>query len=338
MGEKLECMFERLDSRFDVLAQVLEAAHLGRALSARIELGAPWALHFADTNRRAGFHVVTAGRCCVLLDGTTDAVELGAGDIVVFPHGAGHVLADQPDTPSIEIHEAVGNLAPGQRMSLPNAGSGAPASVLCGSYSFAPDGTNPLLRGLPQLLHLSAEKLRNTPLEAAMQWLAAEANGAAPGTALIIDRLVDLLFIYALRLWTAQQDASSPQTWFGALQDPVVGPAVHAVHGDPAYAWTVENLAQRAGLSRAAFARRFQQAMGEPPLSYVTRWRMTVAAGLLADGHAIAHVADRVGYENEFAFAKAFKRIRGLAPGQHRQRHAKQRTERTTQAESGFVE
>jgi AraC-like DNA-binding protein len=107
------------------------------------------------------------------------------------------------------------------------------------------------------------------------------------------------------------------------LQDPVAGPAVRAVHDDPAHGWTVAALAQRSGLSRAPFARRFRQAVGEPPLAYVTRWRMTVAADLLEQGERIAKVAHQVGYDNEFAFAKAFKRVRGVAPGQLRRRHAR---------------
>src|SRR6266545_4403744 len=104
MGDTLRSMFERLDSRFDVLTQVLEAVHLGSVLSAKIELGAPWALHFgATTGHRAGFHVVATGRCWVSLDGTGERVALSTGDVVVFPHGTGHTLADHPATPAVEL-------------------------------------------------------------------------------------------------------------------------------------------------------------------------------------------------------------------------------------------
>jgi AraC-like DNA-binding protein len=321
MGETPSNMFERLDSRFDVLTQVLEAVRLDSALSARIELNAPWALHFGSTNRRAGFHIITRGRCWAKLDSADGHIALGTGDIVVFPHGAGHILGDHPDTPSIEVQEVVGDLSPGERVILPSQGSGEPTTILCGSYSFAPDGASPLLRGLPQLLHISADQLQHTPLDAAVRLLTAEAGGLAAGTSMVIDKLVDLLFVYALRTWISLRD-DKLQSWFGALHDPAVGPAVRAVHAEPGYAWTVSALAQSAGLSRAAFARRFHQAVGESPLGYVTRWRMTVAADLLTQGRSIAQVAHTVGYENEFAFAKAFKRIRGIAPGQHRRRHA----------------
>ena len=179
-----------------------------------------------------------------------------------------------------------------------------------------------MLRGLPQLLYLGADQIRHTPLEAAIRLLTVEAGGLASGTSMVVDRLVDLLFVYGLRTWIDLQDDDKPQSWFGALHDAAVGPAVRAVHAEPAYGWTVTALAQSVGLSRAAFARRFHQAVGEPPLSYVTRWRMTVAAGLLTQGRSIAQVAHAVGYDNEFAFAKAFKRIRGVAPGQHRRRNS----------------
>lgn len=324
MSETLDYMFERLDSRVDVLTQMLAAVHLGSALSHRITLRAPWGLRFGGTNRRAGFHVVAAGRCWVRLDGDAEAAALDTGDVVVFPHGTGHQLSDHPDTPSLDVREVIGDLAPGQTENLPSAATGAPSVLLCGAYSFSADGTNPLLRGLPKMLHLRADEIRGSSLEGAVNLLISETHHPMPGVALVIDRLVDLLFVFALRMWLDQHDAATAHSWFGALQDPGVGPAVRAIHAEPAFAWSVANLAERAGLSRAAFARRFTKSVGEPPLSYVTRWRMTVAADLLAQGGSIAEVAYQAGYDNVFAFAKAFKRIRGCSPGQYRSAMAKQ--------------
>jgi AraC-like DNA-binding protein len=322
MHETLDFMFERLDSRFDVLTQVLDAVHLGSAFSSRLELRAPWALHFGMVEHRAGFHVVAAGRCRMWLDGESDPTELAAGDVVVLPHGTGHTIADGPGQPAVELHQLVGNVRPGQRIALPSGTTGEETVLLCGSYSFSAEGMNPLLKGLPRLIHVPASESIGGPLEAAVALLAAEASGAEAGTALAVDRLVDLLFVYALRAWLARQGTAAAHSWFGALRDPVVGPAVLAIHDDPARDWTVSQLAQCSGLSRAAFARRFNEAVGEAPLNYVTRWRMTIAADLLGRGGRIAEVAHSVGYDNEFAFAKAFKRVRGLPPGQHRRRHA----------------
>ncbi|HEY9010549.1 MAG TPA: AraC family transcriptional regulator [Devosia sp.] len=314
-------MFERLDSRFDVLTEVLEAVHLGSALSSRIDLAAPWGLQFgADLGQRAGFHVVTSGRCWGRLDDGSEPIELLAGDMVIFPHGAGHVLSDTESGTGVVFHDRVLHLRPGERTALPTGGDGVRTSLLCGSYSFAADGMNPLLRGLPQMLHVRPEP--QGQVAASIGLLTTEARDPGAGSALLVDRLVDLLFVYGLRAWIGSQQQPSGSSWFGALQDPVVGPAVWAVHDNPAHPWTVDGLARRSGLSRAAFARRFAVAVGEPPLSYVTRWRMSLAADLLAGGERIGRVARQVGYDNEYAFAKAFKRVRGVAPGRHRRRHA----------------
>lgn len=314
----LDFMFKRLDSRADILSSVLDAVHLGSVLSSRNELSAPWALHAGAVTHRAGFHVVAEGRCWARLDGSDAPIELGAGDLVLFPHGSGHTLSDAPDTPALEFEDLLAGLAPGEAMALPGGGEGDRTVVLCGSYSFSADGANPLLSGLPSLLHVTAAETHGTGLQAAIKLLANEAGNRQSGTALVVDRLVDLIFVYALRTWLDTRRHSQSASWFGALHDTAVAPALRAVHDNPAHPWTVTSLAAEASLSRAVFARRFVEAVGEAPLSYVTRWRMTVATSLLEQGQRIAAVAHRVGYQNEFAFAKAFKRLVGIAPGQVR--------------------
>jgi AraC-like DNA-binding protein len=322
MGERLCFMFERLDSRPDVLTDVLNTVQLSSVLSARATLGAPWSLHFAPVDRRAGFHVIVDGACAASLDDPgSGAVQLGAGDVVVFPHGSGHRLWTAgwpPHQRPPEFADLVAGLRPGEPIAGGAGGSGARTTVLCGSYAFAAASGTPLLHGLPEMIHRPAAAIAGSPLAGAAALLAAEAGQSGPGTGVVVDRLVDLLFVYALRSWMATQTSPASCAWVGALHDDFVGPALRAVHADPGHPWTVAALAGRAGLSRAAFARRFQAAVGEAPLSYVRQWRMTVASERLARGDRIAAVASLVGYENEFAFAKAFKRVRGVAPGQLR--------------------
>ena len=320
MGERLHFMLERLDQRSDVLAEVLDAVDLGGALAARTEVRAPWALHFGDGKAQAAFHVVAKGACWARCDTSGQVAELAAGDVVLFPHGSGHTLGDNPATPPTEFAALAGCAPPDAPVELPIGGNGPPTTLLCGSYVYAADGPNPLLYGLPDVLHVPAASTRGSCLAATVDLLVAEAKRDDAGSAVVIDRLVDLTFVYALRAWLDLQGPDATPTWFGALHDPIVGPALRAIHADPAAAWTVAELARLTGLSRAPFARRFREAVGEAPLAYVTRWRMTVAADRLAQGDRIAAVARKVGYDNEFAFAKAFKRVRGIAPGQHRRR------------------
>ncbi|HEX3965418.1 MAG TPA: AraC family transcriptional regulator [Trebonia sp.] len=312
-------MFERLDSRPDVLTEVLKTVQLSSVLSARATLGAPWSLHFGPVDRRAGFHVIVAGTCAASLDDPAGGTaQLGSGDVVVFPHGSGHRLSTAgwpPHQPPAEFADVVAGLRPGEPLARDIGGGGERTTVLCGSYAFAVASTTPLLHGLPEMIRLPAAAIAGSPLAAAAALLAAEADSPGSGTGVVVDRLVDLLFVYALRSWLATQATPAARAWIGALHDDVIGPALRAVHADPGHPWTVAALADQAGLSRAAFARRFHAAVGEAPLTYVRRWRMTLASERLSRGDRIAVVARLVGYENEFAFAKAFKRVRGVAPG-----------------------
>jgi AraC-like DNA-binding protein len=283
-------------------------------------------LRFGYVERLAGFHVVLHGNCWLVFEGERPPVRLEPGDVVLLPHGTAHVLCDGPGTEAIDLHRHVARIAPGQTIDLPG-GDGAECALLCGSYSLSLDSGNPLLYGLPEVIHLRGENIGDGMLAATIRMLEAEAARASPdsspGSSLVIDRLVDLMFVHALRAWLAIQADDAGESWLGALADPVVGPALHAVHADPTFQWTVDGMARAVGLSRAAFARRFRNAVGEPPLAYVTRWRMAVAAEFLERGERAARVAGRVGYDDEFAFAKAFKRVRGIAPGEHRRRYVR---------------
>ncbi|MFF2148622.1 AraC family transcriptional regulator, partial [Kitasatospora sp. NPDC058190] len=173
---------------------------------------------------------------------------------------------------------------------------------------------------LPDLIHLPADPSRHPELHAAVQLLASEVGNPRLGTAAAVPALLDTLLMYILRIWLAEPPTHGSTTgWAAALNDPGVTAALHAVHRDPTAPWTVAKLAAEAGLSRAAFARRFTSMIGQPPLGYLTWWRMTTAARLLqATEVPLRSIAAQVGYTSEFAFATAFKRTHGLAPGAYR--------------------
>lgn len=201
------------------------------------------------------------------------------------------------------------------------SGTDAPATVtLCGAYELGPARAHPLLHDLPELIHLPAHLGRHPELRATVDLLATELERPRLGTDAIVPALLDTLLLHILRTWLDQQATPATTTgWAAALNDPATTAALQAMHGDPARPWTVATLAAQAGLSRAPFARRFTALLGQPPLTYLTWWRMTTAARLLQETDApLSAIAAKVGYTSEFAFASAFKRQHGTAPGRYR--------------------
>jgi AraC-like DNA-binding protein len=186
--------------------------------------------------------------------------------------------------------------------------------LLTGTYQMHGEVSGRLLRALPVLLVLSEEAL-DSPL---IPLMADEIVKDAPGQEAVLDRLLDLLLIAALRAWFARPDADAPG-WYRASADPVVGLALRLLHNDPAHPWTVAELAGATGLSRAALARRFTDLVGEPPMSFLAGWRIALAADLLLEpGATLGSVARQVGYGGPFALSAAFKRVRGISPQEHR--------------------
>ncbi|MEU6012007.1 AraC family transcriptional regulator [Streptomyces sp. NPDC047453] len=309
----------------DVLSDVITVARTGRPRSAYVRWHAPWGQQFASVPGSAGFQVILEGSCW-LLSPPAAPLRLHAGDVLFVPHGRGHTLADNPATavtaPACtpddpELPE------PYASDSVDQLGRGGPVTVvLCGAYQLDPSRTHPLLLTLPDLIHLPADPGRHPELHAAVQLLAAETGNPRLGTSATVPALLDTLMMYILRIWLAEQPTHGSTTgWAAALNDPAVTAALHAVHRDPAAPWTVAKLAAEAGLSRAAFARRFSALIGQPPLGYLTWWRLTMAARLLRATQApLRSIAAQVGYTSEFAFANAFKRTHGLAPGAYRRR------------------
>jgi AraC-like DNA-binding protein len=302
----------------DVLADVLAALRAGTPVAAHTEAHAPWGLRF-DHTTGATFHVVLAGTSWLapLPEGPEfEPVELGAGDVVLLGRGVPHAMTSAPGAALVDFRPTRPSPAtPFGRVSL--AGPGERATILCGAYRLRRHRPHPLLRDLPEVMHLPAVPGHHPGLRTLVRLLGDELAAHPPGAAVVAPSLVDALLVYMLRAWLSET-AGAPG-WSGALADPVTARALDAIHGDPARAWTVAQLGAAAGLSRAAFARRFTTLVGEPPLTYLTRWRMTTAARLLRDtDKPLAQVATAVGYGSAFAFAKAFRREYATTPGGYR--------------------
>lgn len=308
----------------DILTEALASMRTGHPASVRTNGRAPWGLRLPSV-AGAGFHVVLYGTCWLIplpeASARLEPVQLNPGDVVFLRDGRGHILADHPSTPAEEFQAAryqggspIGSVTLG--------GEGAATSLLCGNYHLDQGRPHPLVRQLPEVIHLPTGHGRHPELSAAVQLLGAELENPRIGSDGIVPTLIDSLLLYILRAWLDDQPAAAAQGWAAALGDSAVAPVLSAMHDDPAASWTVESLAVRAGLSRAAFARRFAALVGEPPMAYLTRWRMTTAARMLRESDApLTTVAARTGYGSEFAFAKAFKREYGLAPGGYRRQN-----------------
>jgi AraC-like DNA-binding protein len=299
----------------DVLSEVLQSVHLEGGVYCRTELTAPWGLHMPAAPG-AAFHAVLRGGGWLELDGQGARIPVASGDLIVLPHGHGHTLRDDPGTAATPLERLLDGRDLWEPFVLHHGGGGASTSLVCGGFRFGDQAANPLLAVLPPLIHIKGEAGRAVPwLETTLQFIAGEAASGRPGSDTVIARLSDVLFIQAVRgyLAGAPQDGGG---WLGALVEPGLEPALRRMHRQPERPWTVAELAAEAGMSRSAFSARFSRVVGEPPLQYLTRWRIHRAMGLLREGRlGLAEVAERVGYESEAAFSKAFKRWAGVAPG-----------------------
>jgi AraC-like DNA-binding protein len=246
------------------------------------------------------------------LDDQRSALELAPGDVVLVRGGPDHFIAHQPNGACLPPEQFQARHAGNQRASTDGANV-----FLCGAYVLSGDIGRGLLEALPPILTLSAGA--SDPLHDIIGLLSSELATSAPGQQTVLDRLLDVLLVLAIRA-CFQRSEHAPR-WYQASADPRLGPALSAMHADPARTWTVPELAAISGLSRAAFARIFQLALGQAPMQYLTDWRMTLARDHLRAGDlTLEQISARTGYSSPYAFAAAFRRHHGLPPGQWRQK------------------
>ncbi len=290
----------------DVLADWVRISGTSGVLLARSRLGPPWGMGL-DQQAQAMFHIVLEGSCWLRREGVAP-LSLHQGDLVLLPHGSPHDLVDHPAGHAVPLATLLAHPPP-------PVVEGPAATIVCGAYRSDSHMAQPLLRALPEVVLFSASRVRaNPPLAATLSLLTAELERPEAGSEALIQPLFDALFVYVVRTWSAEAGATQGG-WLTALKDSALSKALSRMHAEPQAPWTVASLAHEASLSRAAFARRFTEQVGEAPLAYLTRWRMGLAARLLRQTeNPVAEIATRVGYDSEFAFSRAFKRSRGVAP------------------------
>jgi AraC family transcriptional regulator, alkane utilization regulator len=305
----------------DALTDILKTVSLQGSVFCRSELTAPWGIAFSAGDA-AQFHVVRRGRCWLSVDETGHVdppLRLDAGDLVMLPKGQAHVMRDDPRTPPTPLMQLLRRDSPDSCGPLVFGGGGESVTLVCGYFRFLSGVVHPLLSILPSVVVLRGEGGRaRSWLESTLGLMAEEAVAARPGREKLIDRLTEVLFIQVLREHLEEQGATAP-SWLAALKDEQMAAALGMMHRQPDLPWTIQELASRVAMSRSAFCTRFRELVGEPPLQYLTRWRMEVAASHLREARlTLPEISTRVGYQAEAAFSKVFKRLWGMAPGQYR--------------------
>ena len=318
---------------FDILTDVLASVRLTGAVIFSIDGAPPWAAAapaastvsarlMSGADHVLEFHAVTRGRCLAGLVGE-EPIPLEAGDVICFPHGDAHVMSSETGLHPIPVDFSSLGRDGGARLPLSmKLGHGAAdVHLVCGFLGCDAHPFNPLLASLPRILRAS-DRDGTTPgwLTRFMEVAEAEARSSRPGVDGVLARLSELMFVEVVRrhLETLPPDRIG---WLAGLRDPHVGKALAAVHARPGESWTLDGLGHEAGLSRSALAEHFAALVGEPPIQYLARWRMQVAAGLLATTHdGIAAIGARVGYASEASFSRAFKKLVGVPPAAWRRR------------------
>jgi AraC-like DNA-binding protein len=302
----------------DVLTDVLNALNLKGWLASRTEIATPWRFDFA-ASRDSIFHILKFGGGYLCVAGEPTPLRVADGDVIVFPAGHAHTICDQLASPLTQaIHLDYDTHC--EYQVVPFEGEGPKTVMLCGVFHFENPGDYRLRHCLPKVIHIPGEQGRMAPGFAdIVRLLARESASRQPGTEVMLRRLTEMLFIQVVRVWMEQQ-APASGGWLAALRDQPISTALGLIHQFPERSWKVAELADAVALSRSAFSSRFTRLVGEPPMKYLTRWRMHMATRLLKNEGKMEQIAQGLGYDSEVAFRKAFKREVGIPPARYRQR------------------
>lgn len=312
----------------DALSDVLQAVRLTGAVFFDIRASEPWVAETPPGSQIVGrifpgaghlipYHVVTRGACWGSVDGEPP-VQVSAGDVIVFPHGDAHTMSSTPgmrSIPNLSLYRRPGDGQLPFSMSMGDSQEES-AHLVCGYLACDAQPFNPLLDALPRTIHVGDRA--GGALRIFVEFAMREARDQVPGGEVVLGRLSELMFVDVVRRYLETLPATRTG-WLSGLREPFVGRALTALHRSPSRNWTIEALAHEVGLSRSALAERFTHLVGQPPMQYLANWRMQLAANYLLSGSdSVAAIAERVGYESEAAFSRAFKKMVGVSPSQWR--------------------
>ncbi|CAH1672870.1 MULTISPECIES: AraC family transcriptional regulator [unclassified Chelatococcus] len=296
----------------DPLSEVLSLLKPRSYLSSGVDAGGDWAVQFNNQHDTIKCYAIVSGGCWLSVEGVPEPVRLEAGDCFVLPSGRPFRLASDLALVPVDSKTIFPPAHPGGVVRI-NDGGGL---FLTGSrFAVAGSHASLLLGMLPPIVHIRKESE-----QAALRWsverMREEMREGQPGGVLIAQHLAHMMLVQALRMHLSDELNGSSR-WFVALADKQIGIAIRAIHADPARRWTLQELAEHAGMSRSTFAQKFRETAAETPMEYLSRWRMLLAADKLENSDdPVARIAIALGYESESAFSTAFKRIMGCAPRQ----------------------
>jgi AraC-like DNA-binding protein len=312
----------------DALSEVLKIVKLRGALFFNAEFSAPWGVASSQSSQVAPLLCPGAGHVIIyhyLADGRAYAQlpdrsrrDLGPGDVVVFPHGDAHILGNGLCKPVDSLKTFAKNLSNGLKVAR-YGGGGDLTRFVCGYMACDPSLSEVVLAGLPSMFVVNiANDSEGQWLANSIQFSVRKAGGPGTGSDVVLAKLSELLFVETLRRFI--QDLPDQQKgWLAGARDPVIGEALALLHKNPAHPWTIADLARQVGVSRTRFAERFRHFLTEPPMAYLARWRLKLAAELLVSSRAnVGEIAAEVGYASEAAFNRVFKREFGCPPAQFR--------------------
>jgi AraC family transcriptional regulator, alkane utilization regulator len=330
----------------DAVSDVLRAVRLSGAVYLNGTFTAPWcvigrtdaalcAAYLPQSERVVSYHLIMEGDCWAqLANDPKSAIHINAGELLVVPQGETHLIGSAVDLSPVPTELLLAEpmaTTPGEVLTLSYGGGGATTRIVCGFLACDDTLSNPLLSSLPRLFKID---MRHDPrgawLESSLKLAAAEAADSRAGGTIVLARLSELLFVEAVR--SCIEALPADQTgWLAGVRDRYVGRALSLLHAQSVHPWTVDELARKVGLSRSALAQRFTDLLGQPPMQYLARWRMQIAAQeLLTGSKSLAAVAEKIGYESEAAFSRAFRREFGMPPAGWRR--SKEQTKNTAES------
>lgn len=303
----------------DVLSDVFETIEIRGALYFRTHFSPPWAITVPTYRKASRFHLVVQGICHVRLP-SGESLELRAGDLLLIPNGQGHILSDSPSEEAPDLETVLSRVGYDGRgvLSINSADPDASTQLVCGHFSFAEYAEHPLLRALPNTIHITPSiRSRNAWLDDALRSLVGNVFSNASGSRAAVVRLSEIVFIEVLRV--AGEQSPDLGRVLASFADPHIGKALDCMHRDIAAPWNVETLAREAGMSRSRFAERFQAMLGMGPAAYLTEWRLQHAVRHLTNSsQSIGEIARRCGYQSPAAFTRAFTIKFGASPKEMR--------------------